>query len=96
MNLVRPFNRVKITIAEGGKFDLSRRKSYGGTFLRHPVEAQVSESKIDWDSVMDSGNSHLTELQDNFLLNYEAQNPNVVHLYPQAVTNHGGSLFFLF
>ncbi|CAL1677884.1 unnamed protein product [Lasius platythorax] len=72
---------------EGGKFDSSRRKSYGGTYLRHAVESVVSESKIDWDAVMDATNSHLGELQDNLLLSYEAQNPNIVHLYPQAITN---------
>lgn len=72
---------------EGGKFDTSRRKSYGGTYLRHAVETKISEAKIDWDSVMDATNSHLGELQDNLLLNYEAQNPNIVHLYPQAIAN---------
>ncbi|KYN43656.1 Lysosomal-trafficking regulator [Trachymyrmex septentrionalis] len=72
---------------EGGKFDLSRRKSYGGTYLRRAVETVVSESKIDWDAVMDATNSHLSELQDNLLLSYEAQNPSIVHLYPQAVAN---------
>lgn len=77
-------------IVEGGKFDLSRRKSYGGTYLRHAVETVISESKIDWDAVMDATNSHLSELQDNLLLNYEAQNPNIVHLYPQAVANPAG------
>ncbi|XP_076766095.1 lysosomal-trafficking regulator mauve isoform X3 [Xylocopa sonorina] len=72
---------------EGGKFDTSRRKSYGGTYLRHAVETKVSETQIDWDAVMDATNSHLGELQDNLLLNYEAQNPNIVHLYPQAIAN---------
>ncbi|XP_025074143.1 lysosomal-trafficking regulator [Pogonomyrmex barbatus] len=72
---------------EGGKFDLSRRKSYGGTYLRHAVETVISESKIDWDAVMDATNSQLSELQDNLLLSYEAQNPNVVHLYPQPIAN---------
>ncbi|XP_011866548.1 PREDICTED: lysosomal-trafficking regulator isoform X3 [Vollenhovia emeryi] len=80
-------NGVREVRYEGGKFDLSRRKSYGGTFLRHAVETVVSESKIDWDVVMDVTNSHLGELQDNLLLSYEAQNPNVLHLYPQAVAN---------
>ncbi|XP_011343929.2 lysosomal-trafficking regulator isoform X3 [Ooceraea biroi] len=72
---------------EGGKFDLNRRKSYGGTYLRHAVEKVVPETKIDWETVMDATNSHLGELQDNLLLCYEAQNPNVVHLYPQAIAN---------
>ncbi|XP_076673285.1 lysosomal-trafficking regulator mauve isoform X3 [Andrena cerasifolii] len=72
---------------EGGKFDTSRRKSYGGTYLRHAIETKVSDTKIDWDTVMDATNSHLGELQDNLLLSYEAQNPNIVHLYPQAITN---------
>ncbi|XP_039305256.1 lysosomal-trafficking regulator isoform X2 [Solenopsis invicta] len=80
-------NGVREVKYEGGKFDLSRRKSYGGTYLRHAVETVISESKIDWDAVMDATNSHLSELQDNLLLNYEAQNPNIVHLYPQAVAN---------
>ncbi|KAK9307869.1 hypothetical protein QLX08_001934 [Tetragonisca angustula] len=72
---------------EGGKFDTSRRKSYGGTYLRHAIETKISETKIDWDAIMDATNSHLGELQDNLLLNYEAQNPNIVHLYPQAIAN---------
>ncbi|XP_033358417.1 lysosomal-trafficking regulator isoform X2 [Bombus vosnesenskii] len=72
---------------EGGKFDTSRRKSYGGTYLRHAIETKVSETKIDWDTVMDATNSQLAELQNNLLLSYEAQNPNIVHLYPQAIAN---------
>lgn len=80
---------------EGGKFDTSRRKSYGGTYLRHAVETKVSEAKIDWDSVMDATNSHLGELQDNLLLNYEAQNPNIVHLYPQAIANPAGKFIII-
>lgn len=82
---------------EGGKFDTSRRKSYGGTYLRRAVETKVSDTKIDWDAVMDATNSHLGELQDNLLLSYEAQNPNIVHLYPQAIANPAGkfSNFFL-
>lgn len=84
------FNILFLCIVEGGKFDSSRRKSYGGTYLRHAVEKVMSESKIDWDTVMDATNSHLGELQDNLLLSYEAQNPNIVHLYPQAITNPAG------
>ncbi|XP_018058565.1 PREDICTED: lysosomal-trafficking regulator [Atta colombica] len=80
-------NGIREVKYEGGKFDLSRRKSYGGTYLRRAVETVVSESKIDWDAVMDATNSHLSELQDNLLLSYEAQNPSIVHLYPQAVAN---------
>ncbi|XP_014603828.1 PREDICTED: lysosomal-trafficking regulator isoform X1 [Polistes canadensis] len=72
---------------EGGKFDTSRRKSYGGTYLRRAIETKVLENKIDWESVMDATNSQLGELQDALLLNYEAQNPNIVHLYPQAIAN---------
>ncbi|XP_078037136.1 lysosomal-trafficking regulator mauve isoform X2 [Augochlora pura] len=75
---------------EGGKFDANRRKSYGGTYLRHAVETKVSDTKIDWDAVMDATNSHLSELQNNLLLSYEAQNPNIVHLYPQAIANPAG------
>lgn len=86
-----PDYRITFTTTEGGKFDTNRRKSYGGTYLRHAVETKVSESKIDWDAVMDATNSHLGELQDNLLLSYEAKNPNVVHLYPQAVANSTGS-----
>ncbi|XP_011144679.1 lysosomal-trafficking regulator isoform X1 [Harpegnathos saltator] len=78
-------NGVREVKFEGGKFDSTRRKSYGGTYLRYAVETMVSESNIDWDAVMDATNSHLGELQDNLLLSYEAQNPNVVHLYPLAV-----------
>lgn len=74
---------------EGGKFDISRRKSYGGTYLRHPVETKIIETKINWESIMESTSSQLSDLQDNLLLSYEAQNPNLFHLYPQAVTNPG-------
>ncbi|XP_043270510.1 lysosomal-trafficking regulator isoform X2 [Venturia canescens] len=80
-------NGVRELKFEGGKFDVGRRKSYGGTYLRHAVETKISETKIDWDSVMDATNSHLGELQDNLLLIYEAQNPQIVHLYPQAIAN---------
>jgi hypothetical protein len=59
-------------------------------YLRNAVEMKVSDSKIDWNSVMDPNNSHLHDLQDNLLLIYEAQNPNIVHLYPQAVANSNG------
>lgn len=38
---------------------------------------------------MDATNSQLGELQDALLLSYEAQNPNIVHLYPQAIANPG-------
>ncbi|KAL0119810.1 hypothetical protein PUN28_007922 [Cardiocondyla obscurior] len=89
-------NGVREVKYEGGKFDLSRRKSYGGTYLRHAVETVISESKIDWDAVMDVTNSRLNELQDNLLLSYEAQNPNVVHLYPQAVANPAGAVRNIF
>lgn len=77
-------------LTESGKFDANRRKSYGGTYLRRPVETVMSESQIDWDAVMYATNSHLSELQDNLLLSYEAQNPNIVHLYPQAMANSAG------
>ncbi|KAJ8668849.1 hypothetical protein QAD02_000108 [Eretmocerus hayati] len=80
-------NGVREIKYEGGKFDSNRRKSFGGMYLRHPVEIKVSDSKIDWDLVMDTTHSHLSELQDNLLLNYEALNPSIVHLYPQAVAN---------
>ncbi|XP_032666117.1 lysosomal-trafficking regulator isoform X3 [Odontomachus brunneus] len=80
-------NGIREVKFEGGKFDTNRRKSYGGTYLRYAVETMVSETNIDWDAVMDATNSHLGELQDNLLLSYEAQNPNVVHLYPLAVAN---------
>lgn len=45
---------------------------------------------------MDATNSHLGELQDNLLLNYEAQNPNIVHLYPQAIANPAGKFINLY
>ncbi|KAK2579125.1 hypothetical protein KPH14_001295 [Odynerus spinipes] len=80
-------NGIREVKFEGGKFDTSRRKSYGGTYLRHAVETKISENKIDWDMVMDATNSHLEELQDTLLLSYEAQTPNIVHLYPQAIAN---------
>lgn len=54
------------------------------------METKVSDTKIDWDAVMDATNSHLGELQANLLLSYEAQNPNIVHLYPQAIANPAG------
>ncbi|KAF7992714.1 hypothetical protein HCN44_005058 [Aphidius gifuensis] len=78
-------NGIREIKFENGKIDLNRRKSYGGTFLRHIVETKVSDTKIDWDSVMDATNSHLNNLQDNILLSYEAQNPTIIHLYPQAI-----------
>ncbi|XP_076239225.1 lysosomal-trafficking regulator mauve [Calliopsis andreniformis] len=81
---------------EGGKFDTNRRKSYGGTYLRHAVETKVCDTKIDWDTVMDATHSHLGELQDNLLLSYEAQNPNIVHLYPQAIANSAAVIRNLF
>ncbi|XP_023288682.1 lysosomal-trafficking regulator isoform X2 [Orussus abietinus] len=87
---------VKEVKFEGGKFDTNRRKSYGGTYLRHVVETKVSETKIDWDAVMDATNSHLGDLQDNLLLSYEAQTPNIVHLYPQAIANPGAVVRNLF
>ena len=80
-------NGVRELKFEGGKFDLSRRKSYGGTYLRHAVETKISDTKIDWDVVMDATSSHLGELQDNLLLSFEAQTPKTVHLYPQAIAN---------
>ncbi|XP_012252611.2 lysosomal-trafficking regulator [Athalia rosae] len=89
-------NGVREYKFEGGKFDTSRRKSYGGTYLRHAVETKISDTEIDWEAVMDATNSHLGELQDNLLLSYEAQNPNIVHLYPQAVASPGavvGNIF---
>ncbi|XP_024939057.1 lysosomal-trafficking regulator isoform X2 [Cephus cinctus] len=89
-------NGVRELKFEGGKFDTNRRKSYGGTYLRHAVETKVSDIRIDWDTVMDATNSHLGELQDNLLLSYEAQNPNIVHLYPQAVANPGAVVRNLF
>ncbi|XP_046418983.1 lysosomal-trafficking regulator isoform X1 [Neodiprion fabricii] len=80
-------NGVREFKFEGGKFDTSRRKSYGGTYLRHAVETKISDTEINWDAVMDATNSHLEELQDNLLLSYEAQNPIIVHLYPQAIAS---------
>ncbi|XP_015121948.1 lysosomal-trafficking regulator [Diachasma alloeum] len=89
-------NGVREVKFEGGKFDTSRRKSYGGTYLRHIVETKVSDSKIDWDAVMDATNSHLSDLQDNILISYEAQSPNLVHLYPQAIANPNAVVRTLF
>lgn len=81
---------------QDGKFDTSRRKSYGGTYFRHVVETKVVNSKINWDIIMDATNSYLCELQDNILLCYEAQSPNIVHLYPQAIANPGAVVRHLF
>ncbi|XP_011300955.1 lysosomal-trafficking regulator isoform X2 [Fopius arisanus] len=89
-------NGIREVKFEGGKFDTSRRKSYGGTYLRHIVETKVSDSKIDWDVVMDATNSHLSHLQDNILISYEAQSPHLVHLYPQAVANPNAVVRTLF
>ncbi|XP_058802324.1 lysosomal-trafficking regulator isoform X2 [Phymastichus coffea] len=72
---------------DSGKFDSNRRRSGKKTQLRHDVEITVGDSKIDWDSLMDASNAHLSDLQDNLLLIYEAQNPSLVHVYPQAITN---------
>lgn len=79
--------------ADAGKFDSNRKKTHGEA--RHTVEVQISYTKIDWDSVMDATNSHLADLQDNILLAYEAQKPNIVHLYPQAVANTNGIIFLV-
>ena len=89
-------NGIRELKFEGGKFDTSRRKSYGGTYLRHAVETKVSDTKIDWDAVMDATSAQLSELQDNLLLSYEAQNPNIVHLYPQAIASPGAVVRNLF
>ncbi|XP_069691772.1 lysosomal-trafficking regulator isoform X2 [Periplaneta americana] len=51
---------------------------------------------IDWDAVLDGKKGNLKELQDNLLLIYCAQNPNVVNVYPQVVTNPGGVVGSLF
>lgn len=84
---------MKIYVSEGGKFDEFRRKSLGGMYYRHTVEVNITESKINWDSVMDPNNPHLNELQDYLLLIYETQSPTIVHLYPQLVASANGKLF---
>ncbi|XP_068085277.1 lysosomal-trafficking regulator [Anabrus simplex] len=54
-------------------------------------------SGIDWETILDGKKGNLKELQDNLLLTYSAQQPHVVNLYPQVVSNPGaamvGSLF---
>ncbi|XP_051169183.1 lysosomal-trafficking regulator isoform X2 [Leptopilina boulardi] len=72
---------------ENRKFDTSRRKSYGGTFLRHASETKSFDETIDWDFVTHATNTQLRDLQNNLLLSYEAQSPLVVHLYPQALSS---------
>lgn len=80
-------NGVQELKFESGKFDTSRRKSYGGTYLRQTLETKSIDKTIDWDFVTHATNTQLRDLQDNLLLSYEAQNPLVVHLYPQALTS---------
>ncbi|XP_074102061.1 lysosomal-trafficking regulator mauve isoform X2 [Cotesia typhae] len=85
-------NEVRQVKFKSGKFDVNRRKSYGGTYLRRVVETKIVsiDSEIDWNSVMNDDTTHssqLSELQDNILLSYEAKCPNTVNLYPQAITN---------
>ncbi|XP_057327101.1 lysosomal-trafficking regulator [Microplitis mediator] len=84
-------NGVRQVKFKSGKFDLNRRKSYGGTYLRRVVETKIVsvDSEIDWNAVMNdtTHSSQLSELQDNILLSYEAKCPNTVNLYPQAITN---------
>ncbi|CAB0033952.1 unnamed protein product [Trichogramma brassicae] len=65
----------------------SKLSNGGGVTQRNDIEVKVSCAKIDWESVMDSTNTHLAELQDNLLVCYEAQTPGIMHLYPQGVTN---------
>ncbi|KAK0171372.1 hypothetical protein PV328_009113 [Microctonus aethiopoides] len=81
---------------DDGKFDITRRKSYGGTYFRHVVETKIFDSKIDWATIMDATNSYLCELQDNILLCYEAQSPNIVNLYPQAIAHPSAVVRSLF
>ncbi|XP_034950425.1 lysosomal-trafficking regulator [Chelonus insularis] len=78
---------VKQVKLEKGKFDLHRRKSYGGTYLRQVIETKIINSDINWESLMDDSNSQLGELQDNILLSYEAKCPEIANLYPQAITS---------
>ncbi|XP_033229888.1 lysosomal-trafficking regulator isoform X2 [Belonocnema kinseyi] len=89
-------NGIRELKFEGGKFDTSRRKSYGGTYFRLAVETKVCDTKIDWDAVMDATSTQLGELQDNLLLSCEAQSPNMFHLYPQAIANPGAVVRNLF
>lgn len=56
------------------------------------TEIKVTNSKINWTSVMEASNSYLSELQDNLLLNYDTQNSSIVHLYPQGVASSSGQL----
>ncbi|GLH06434.1 Neurobeachin [Gryllus bimaculatus] len=45
---------------------------------------------IDWEMILDGKKGNLKELQDNLLLTYSAQNPHIVNVYPQVMTNPGG------
>ncbi|KAL7305380.1 hypothetical protein TKK_0002123 [Trichogramma kaykai] len=69
------------------EWNKSKISNGGGVTQRNDIEVKVSCAKIDWESVMDSTNTHLAELQDNLLVCYEAQTPGIMHLYPQGVTN---------
>nr|CAD7400993.1 unnamed protein product [Timema cristinae] len=49
--------------------------------------AKTLSCGIDWELILEGKKGNLKELQDNLLLTYCAQNPNVVNIYPQVVTN---------
>ena len=63
--------------------------------MNSSIEVKVSSSKVNWNSLLDSSHSQLDELQDNLLLNYEAHNPKIVHLFPQAIPNSSGNYYFI-
>ncbi|XP_059485723.1 lysosomal-trafficking regulator isoform X2 [Neocloeon triangulifer] len=63
-----------------------------------PNFSQLFNSKtvncgLNWDLVLEGPCSNLKAMQENLLLTYSAQNCQVVHIYPQVVTNATGSLF---
>ncbi|XP_063221149.1 lysosomal-trafficking regulator isoform X2 [Bacillus rossius redtenbacheri] len=60
------------------------RRSPNFTSLFGP---KTLKADIDWEMILDGKSGNLKELQDNLLLIYSAQNPTVVSVYPQVVTN---------
>ncbi|XP_023246507.1 lysosomal-trafficking regulator [Copidosoma floridanum] len=83
-------NGVQELKTEYENLDSNKKKSYGGA--KYAVELCISDSKVDWDSLMDATSVHLSDLQDSLLLSFEAQKPHIVHLYPQSVASANGTL----
>lgn len=56
-------------------------------FRRRPNFTYVFNSRtiganIDWDNILNDHGGNLKELQDNLLLTYSTENPNIVNTYP--------------